>query len=826
MPAWALLSSRLATPSFPNGAPVPSSNEPNHDVDVAVQRRTALALLGLGGIALSSRPTLAAAMSDNSQSETEQAARSFSNIAALRVSKDLSEGSIAVTLGYFEPGDGGSALYQIQKSQKERQANAGDVIALGNQLQAVLIPDGPVNYHMFGVVGDGKNDDGVQIKLAHRFADKHRLPIIHRSGEYWISRTNSIPISTNVDWGSTIFHLNEKFSQKGKSHFVVQSTKAPQRIELDDTQKASLLEKLRPGVAVLSELAPYKNCLVSIVDANDQIGFRSGDKYKGQSWSREELFYVEQEGRILGDIAWSFNDYTTLTAYPCDDSYLTIEGGGFYLSGDVPGDQYNGYYGNGIRIGRSRTIIRNQWMGLEPGHRDISVQARSGFYSFSRVFDTTLENIRLIPWEQNRSDPNKRVAAGTYGISGSRMLNCTFRNLTAEGTYLHWGVFGTNINKNFRIENCRLNRVDVHFHCWNLTITDSVIGMRGISVTGGGTLTVENTVEYGNSLINLRRDFGAKWDGDIRIRNCRLVPLRDRQVTVVYCHPAEFDYGYPIGCARTLTIDNLVIDFGSFPDSSSPVWLLDLPSSIKEIGASSVFFPHLLSARNVTVAGRKQGIRLASIPDPYRYVLPQEGRYDGDLLQANCQMIFENLDLENIPESDPDSPHSVHLRLGTKASASYAEGRGVYPHVSVKNCSRLSMYLGGSAANVDVSDCSIDRLTASVEGPLKGKMTLSNCSFIPKVKPGTSSLYALDTELGTHFTNCTFHSPLVSGSPEPAAFDRIDFVKINRAVRHYHLNTTLSNSMLKFLKDSGQALTPEFIAMLSRHHGLDPETIG
>ncbi|MFI4875054.1 MAG: hypothetical protein ACIALR_06945 [Blastopirellula sp. JB062] len=802
-----------------------SSNEPNHDFDVTVQRRTALAFLGLGGIALGGRSALAA-LSGDVQSQAQQDARAFSSVKAMRESSDLSEGSYVVTLGYFEPGDGGSALYQIQATDKGRQANEGDVIALGDQMQALLLPDGPVNYHMFGVVGDGKNDDGQQIKFAHQFADKHRLPVIHRSGEYWIGKTVGIPISTNVDWGGTIFHINEKFNQKGKARFVVQSVKKPKKIVLNATQKAALLKRLRPGVAILPDLAPYENCLVSIADANDQIGFRAGAKYKGQSWNREELFYVEQDGRVIGDVAWSFKDYTSLTAYPCDDSYLTIEGGGFYLSGDVPGDRYDGYYSNGIQIRRSRTIIRNQWMGLEPGRDDVSLQPRSGFYNFSRVFDVTLENIRLIPWEQNRSDPKKRVAAGTYGISGSRMLNCTFRNVTAEGTYLHWGVFGTNVNKNFRIENCRLNRVDVHFHCWNLSITDSVIGMRGISVTGGGTLNVENTVQHGNSLINLRRDFGAKWDGDIRIRNCRLVPLRDRVVNVLYCHPAEFNYGYPIGCARTLVIDNLVIDYSVYPDSSAPIWLLNLQSSSKEVGASSVFFPHLISARNVTVAGRKQGIRLANVPDPYHYLLPKAGGYDGDQLRSNCQMIFENLELEDIPESEPNSSDDVHLRFGAKASTSYSEGRGVYPHISVKNCSGLGMHLGGGAANIDVSDCSIDRLTAAVDGPLKGKMTLTNCRFAPKVKRGTSPIYALDAELGTHLTNCTLHSPLVDGSPDPAAFDRFDFVKLNQTVRYYQLNTALANSVLKFLKEKKQTLKPEFVAMLSRHHALEPETIG
>ncbi len=805
---------------------MPSSNDPAVEQDVSIRRRTALALFAMTGVTLTGSTSMAAASSSSDEdSETEPLGRTFASVAAMQHSQGIKKGMIASTLGYFEPGDGGTAMYIVKPAEKDQAANGGDIIALSEKLQAHLLPDGPINYHMFGVVGDGKNDDGRQMKLAHQFASQHRLPIVHRSGEYWIGKTNGIPITTNVEWGNTVFHINEKYNEKAKPRFLVQRTKPAERIQLDDSQKESLLKKLGPGIAVISELAPYKNCLISVIDSNDEIGYRAGEKYEGQSWSREELFYVEQDGRIHGDIAWNFKDYTSLTAYPCDESYLTIEGGGFYLSGDVPGKKYNGYYSNGFGIERSRTIIRNQWVGLEPGQKDTSMQARSGFYSFRNVFDVTLENIRLIPWEQNRSDPEKRVAAGTYGISGSRMLNCTFRNLTAEGTYLHWGVFGTNLNKNFRIENSRLNRVDVHFHCWNLSIQDSVIGMRGISVTGGGTLTLENTVEYGNTLINLRRDFGAKWDGDIRIRNCRLVPTRDRTVTVLYCQPAQFDYGYPIGCARSLTIENLVIDFSRFPESNSPVWLLDLPSvtSGKEVG--TVFFPHLISARNVTVAGRSQGIRLANIPDPYHYWLPKEGVYDGDLLQANCQMIFDTIDLEEMPESEPGSTKHVHMRLGETAKSNYAKSHGVYPNIHVTNCSDLSMYLGGCAANVHLSDCQIDHLTAASGGPLRGKLALTNCNLRPKVKAGSEPIYALDAELGTYLTNCTLHAPLVDGSADPATFDRLGFVQINRLVRYHQTNTSLSSGMLKSIQEKQLALKPEFIAMLKSHHALESDRI-
>ncbi|WP_164102086.1 right-handed parallel beta-helix repeat-containing protein [Candidatus Laterigemmans baculatus] len=792
----------------------------------ALERRQALALLSLGGIVFGGdSPSLAADGGAAAESAGEPLrVRVYPTVAAMRGDEELRVGWLAQTLGYHAPGDGGNAVYRIEAAS-EPAADGGAVVGLKADQLARLLPGEAVNYRMFGAIGDGKNDDGVQIKQAHQYAAEHQLPIIQHQGEFWILNTTAIPITTNVEWGNTIFHIDERFNQKRTPRFIVENQQSSQPIEFDDAAKAAFLKRLGPGVQLIPEMAPYKNCLVSIADANDQIGFRAGDRYKGQSWDREELFYVEEDGRILGDIAWKFKDYTQLTATPCPDTFLIINGGGFYLSGDNPGTKYTSYYQNGFSIRRSRTKIQNQWVGLEPGKSDISMEPRSGFYNLSRVFNVTLENIRLIPWEQNRRDPKKKVGAGTYGISGARMLNCTFRNLTAEGSWLHWGVFGTNINKNFRIEKCRLNRVDVHFHCWNLTIQDSEIGLRGISITGGGDLTIENTVQDGNTFVNFRHDFGAKWDGNIRIRNCKLTPSRDRPVAILSSSPGRFDYGYPIGCGRTIDIENLQVDYSGFPESTAPIWLLRVANFSKTEDGARLFFAHHFTARNVTVLGRQQGVRLWSVPDPYHYDLGREGGYDGKQLKPNCLMAFENIQLEAIPASAPNDPDAAHLRLGNKGTTTYQDAAALYPQIRVTNCPGLSVYLGGSAADVIVTDSTVDRFTAAAEGPLRGKLTLENCSLAPQVQAGRETIYALDAELGTHLTNCTLHAPRIGGASKPAEVDRFGFVKLNKRVRYYQLNTALGNDLIEHCQAEKIELLPSFIAMLKAHHGLEPEDV-
>src|SRR5690606_25703185 len=254
---------------------------------------------------------------------------------------------------------------------------------------------------------------------------------------------------------------------------------------------------LVPGVTEIAALNKFRGNLIYVEDMNDRIGYRAGARFDGQSWAKQELFFVEDHGKVIGDIAYTFKDFTSFEIIPVDDTYLTISGGCFALSGNSSG---KGYTKNGIAIRRSRTIISKQVVRLEQGAVDTAPNARTGFYNFHKVYEVRLEDIKLIPYEQDREGTEHDVPAGTYGISGDRILNGTFRNVTAEGGKVHWGVFGTNMNKNFTIELCRLNRVDVHFHCWNLRIHNTHIGHRGISVTGGGDLTVRDCVIEGRNV--------------------------------------------------------------------------------------------------------------------------------------------------------------------------------------------------------------------------------------------------------------------------------------------------------------------------------------
>ena len=783
-----------------------------------VSRRKALAGIGLSGVALAKYATTALAQ-ENPMNAKNITITHHATVQTLKAQHELKAGHWAETTGFYEPGDGGAALYQIKKTTTKTQPNNADIIDVGNNLVAILKEREAINYKMFGAISDGKNDDGVQIKLAHEYANQHRVPVVNLSGEYWIHQTNDIPIRTNVSWGQTTIHINEKFNSRREPRFVVQNDQPRKDLTKNAAIKKALLEKLKPGVQLIPELADYAGHLFVVEDDKDRIGIRAGN-YSKRGWAREELFYVEEEGRIIGDIAWTFKNLTEITATPCNDNYLIIEGGGFYFSGDSGGPDARGYHHHGFSVQRSRTIIREQWMGLEPGKRDISMQPRRGFYSFSGVFDTVLENIRAMPWEKNRTEKDRVVPAGTYGIGGARMLNCAFRNLTAEGGWVAWGVFGTNLNKNFRIDNCRLNRVDVHFHCWNLHISNSAIGFKGIALTGGGNLLIENTTRHGNNFVNFRRDYGAKWDGNIHIRGCTLKPSSNGRVSVLSYRPADFDYQYPIGLGQTIKIEDLMIDYSAAPESTSSCWIVNNVSFSKTETGTRLFFPTHIEFRNILVQGRELGVRLLRLPNPHHYDLRKNGAYDGNQLHENCTMIFDNVQLEKLPPADltDEEDDPMHLIIGNDTEQTYADALALYPKIRFTECDNVTVYLGHCIASTTFERCTIN----TVQAPnVRGELNFTDCHFAPNIETLPESINDVQSTLGTRFTNCTLHAPTINGNKEPDKINHMGFIEINKSVKHYHLNTTLSNDVLNHLKNTGRTLTPAFIAQLKSHHELE-----
>ncbi len=716
--------------------------------------------------------------------------------------------SVIKVLGYYEMNDGGAAEYIIKDYIPGDSSSEQYYLQLSNGLKAFLLEPRTVNYRMFGAKGDSINNDAVQIMKAHHYANARDLPVVNRKGEFWLKGVKPINIQTNVDWGNTVFHIEEKYNSLTDFRFEITSKNNPRSILFSDEEKEQFLYALNSGKTIIPVLEPYNNHLVVIADSKDRIGFRSGAAYKGRSWAKEDFFYVEEAGKIIGDIAWSFEDYTKLIAYPVDKNYLHVQGGVFYLSGENPSSK-RGYHKNGIRIKRRRTIVSNQWIGMEPEKEDTTtVNPRSGFYSFSNVYDVTLENVRLIPYLYTRESGNN-VHSGTYGISMGRVLRSHFKNVTAEGSRNHWGVFGTNLNKDFKIENCYLNRVDIHFHCWNLSILNSHIGERGITITGGGNLIIDNSSCSGTHFISFRRDYGARWDGDITITNSTFLVTRNlKNISILNFSPNDFDYQYPIRFGRNIRIENFKVDFSGVAQKEATCWIMSAPTFSEMKSEERISFPSSILFNNIQVKGREKGLRIFSAANQSGYLMDKVGNYQENMLTTNAYYNFNAIQLEDLSKEK----NQYHFTMD--APNGPMKANSLYPSITFSNCTNIAIENRGLHANFFFEKCQIATIVGNKSKPLKGRFVFSNSEFNPTIKSKTEEVYSLYSTVGTFLSNCVINPPFYIGKIRMDLLDNIGFIKLNKQVDFNHNNTVLNQKIIDF---HGGNIDPRFLMKLRGH---------
>lgn len=98
--------------------------------------------------------------------------RTFDTVADMQAARDLTDGAVCHTLGFYEVGDGGASFYQIAS---DGEPNGMDVISCGD-MNAVFVKcdTANVNPHQFGY--DGTNLGAVCNRLIMRFGTIQFLP--------------------------------------------------------------------------------------------------------------------------------------------------------------------------------------------------------------------------------------------------------------------------------------------------------------------------------------------------------------------------------------------------------------------------------------------------------------------------------------------------------------------------------------------------------------------------------------------------------------------------------------------------------------------------
>ena len=479
---------------------------------------------------------------------------------------------------------------------------------------------GWVSYSDFGARGDGKTDDIDDIAAAHAVANQYGLSVKADEGAtYYIGgKERTAVIRTNTDFGTAAFIIDDtEVQNRNASVFMVSSGLQPIKLKTITSLKRNQqkIEQSLPGA-----------CLITVTNANVKRYIRFGLNQNNGA-SQTDIFVADKNGNLdmNGPIIWDFDQVTDITALPIDENTLTITGGRFTTIANKAESKYT-YYNRNIAIRRSHVIVN----GLE--HRVTGEGEHgapySGFINISDCAYVTVKNTVLTGHRTYLTigAAGKPVSMGTYDISVNRALNVSFVNCSQTNNIndkTYWGIMGSNYSKNLLYDSCTFSRFDAHMGVANATIRNSTLGHMGINAIGSGVLTVENSTINGNSLINLRSDYGSTWQGEVFIRNCVFVPAGGKPISsslIGGANSSQHDFGYTCYMPDRITIENLRINDSNHPDSyQGPAIFSNFNPEMKDASYQETF-PFVRTKevilRNVTTAS---GMKLRLSDNPFLF---------------------------------------------------------------------------------------------------------------------------------------------------------------------------------------------------------------
>lgn len=440
-----------------------------------------------------------------------------------------------------------------------------------------------ITYEDFGATGDGVTDDLPAICEAHAYANAHGLPVRTRPDAIYHlgRRALTAIIATDTDWTTSRFTIDDAPAGGVEDHkqplFAVRSLLEPEELHIDRLTRDQRQVDARPT----------HDCHVLVESEGPRRYIRRGAN-QNAGVPQHDVFILRRDGSIEGDIDWDHDTITNIEARPIDEVPLTLRGGIFTTFANRMKQPvgYN-YWARNIDITRSNTVV-DGLTHYVVGETAVGHPYR-GFLNALQCADISLRNCFATPHKiyPTIGAAGRPVNMGSYDIHANNvvnfhMANCRMHHICDR---THWGVIASNFCKNIVLEDCTLSRMDTHMGVsGTYTVRRCSLGHQGLNAIGRGTLTVEDATLYGSNLIRFRDDYGATWEGDLTIRNCRWTPSCGEETwphVIGVTNDGTHDFGYPCTMPHTITIDGLFIDDSRHPEGYSGPYLFTDPDDTR-----------------------------------------------------------------------------------------------------------------------------------------------------------------------------------------------------------------------------------------------------
>lgn len=415
-----------------------------------------------------------------------------------------------------------------------------------------------LTYELFGAKGDGVTDDFNAIIKTHNEANKRGLPVrANDKSTYYIGPTIATAIvQTDVDFGKARFiiddsNVDNSQANRSKDIFSIQSKLKPFSI--------TGITNLKKGQKSLGKTLPYR-CLVKVVNDDKRIYIR-GYNNPNSGVSLQEYILVERDGAIneKSALTWDYDNITSITAYPIDDSEIVVKGGIFTTIANRAPSEY-AYYSRGLDIRRSNVRIEN--ISHYVKEEGIHGAPYRGFFSFNNAAYILACNLIYTGHKMYKNSAG--VPMGSYDLNAAGCINVMWKDCRQSNDFTdtkYWGVMGSNFCKDLKLDNCVISRFDAHQGVRNVTLTNSTFGHMGIRLVGAGTIRIENCEVRNNNLVILRRDYGSSWDGDIIIKNSTLIPVNNNSNICIVDgeNLGKHNFGNTCYLPSNITVEGLTI---------------------------------------------------------------------------------------------------------------------------------------------------------------------------------------------------------------------------------------------------------------------------
>ena len=237
----------------------------------------------------------------------------YNSVAEMKASETAIVGRPCVTLGYYQPNDGGGSVYLIRAKTDNDTDDGGSIIVLDNGSVAELLVDGEVNVKQFGARGDGTTDDLNPITKSIDLYSTIRIP----DGKFYVS--NSIFVNKShkkilLSKNAYIFTGEKTTSTGGTLQILGEQIMAGNTPKSEDEITSYIEDIYISGGHIYNEdktdadnvigMGTVKDCIIENVIIDKGGAERNNRTIRRQKYKNKELYHTQLYVRDINRTLW------------------------------------------------------------------------------------------------------------------------------------------------------------------------------------------------------------------------------------------------------------------------------------------------------------------------------------------------------------------------------------------------------------------------------------------------------------------------------------------------------------------------------------------